>query len=148
MKIKYIVAILLTMVVSSQSFSQTEKFRDPQRVESFLTELYPEAFNLTLMRDAILYYIDRELRKEDYRMLQPNQSLQNASQEFVTAILNKDKSLYTSQLLRLLPSQLICEDKDEYTRIFSVIDFISGMTDVYALEMYRKIKGISFSVLR
>ena len=69
-------------------------------------------------------------------------------QEFVTAILNKDKSLYTSQLLRLLPSQLICEDKDEYTRIFSVIDFISGMTDVYALEMYRKIKGISFSVLR
>lgn len=69
-------------------------------------------------------------------------------QEFVTAILNKDKSLYTSQLLRLLPSQLICEEKDEYTRIFSVIDFISGMTDVYALEMYRKIKGISFSVLR
>ena len=82
MKIKYIVAILLTTVISSQSFSQTEKFRDPQRVESFLTELYPEAFNLTLMRDAILYYIDKELRKEDYRMLQPNQSLQNASQEF------------------------------------------------------------------
>ena len=82
MKIRYIVAIILTMAISSQSFSQTEKFRDPQRVESFLTELYPEAFNLTLMRDAILYYIDKELRKEDYRILQPNQSLQNASQEF------------------------------------------------------------------
>ena len=69
-------------------------------------------------------------------------------QEFVTAVLNEDKSLYTSQLLRLLPSQLICEEKNKYTKIFSVVDFISGMTDVYALEMYRKIKGISFSVLR
>ncbi len=82
MKIKYIAVLLLTIVISSQSFSQTEKFRDPQRVESFMTELYPEAFNLTLMRDAVLYYIDKELKKEDYRMLMPHQALQNASQEF------------------------------------------------------------------
>ncbi len=71
-------------------------------------------------------------------------------QEFVTASLQKqkDKSLYTSQLLRLLPSQLIVDDGDIYNRIFSVVDFISGMTDVYSLEMYRKIKGISFTVIR
>jgi len=71
-------------------------------------------------------------------------------QEFVTASLQrqKDKSLYTSQLLRLLPSQLIVNNEDIYTRIFSVVDFISGMTDVYSLEMYRKIKGISFTVIR
>lgn len=69
-------------------------------------------------------------------------------QEFVTAALRKDENLYTTQLLSLLPPQLITDDKDGYSRIFSVVDFISGMTDVYSLEMYRKIKGISFSVLR
>ncbi|MBR5434425.1 MAG: deoxyguanosinetriphosphate triphosphohydrolase [Bacteroidales bacterium] len=69
-------------------------------------------------------------------------------QEFVTATLRKDSTLYTSQLLRLLPSQLKSSENDGYARIFSVVDFISGMTDVYSLEMYRKIKGISFSVIR
>ncbi|MCQ2958945.1 MAG: deoxyguanosinetriphosphate triphosphohydrolase [Bacteroidales bacterium] len=69
-------------------------------------------------------------------------------QEFVTATLRKGETLYTSQLLRLLPSQLITDEKDIYSQIFSVVDFISGMTDVYSLEMYRKIKGISFSVIR
>lgn len=68
-------------------------------------------------------------------------------QDFVGAILNND-SLYTEQLLRLLPSQLRCKAPDTYLQIMSVVDFISGMTDVYALEMYRKIKGISFSVIR
>lgn len=82
MKIKHIVTIVVAIVISIQSFSQTENFRETQRVESFFTELYPEAFNLTLMRDAILYYIDKELRKEDYRILMPNTALQNASQEF------------------------------------------------------------------
>lgn len=69
-------------------------------------------------------------------------------QDFVDATLRKDSTLYTSQLLRLLPSQLITENQDLYSQIFSVVDFISGMTDVYSLEMYRKIKGISFSVIR
>ena len=69
-------------------------------------------------------------------------------QEFITASFRGDSTLYTSQLLRLLPTQLRIEDDDVYSRIFSVVDFISGMTDVYSLEMYRKNKGISFSVIR
>jgi len=68
-------------------------------------------------------------------------------QDFITAVLN-DNSLYTKQLLRLLPSQLICNDENTFKQIMSVVDYISGMTDVYALEIYRKIKGISFSVIR
>lgn len=91
MKIKYIVILILAMVLGTQAYSQTENFREPQRVESFLTELYPEAFNLTLMRDAILYYIDKELRKENYRMLMPNTILQNASQEFADYMAKTDE---------------------------------------------------------
>jgi dGTPase len=68
-------------------------------------------------------------------------------QDFIDATLHND-SLYTSQLLHLLPSQLTSKSDSTFEQIMSVVDFISGMTDVYALEMYRKIKGISFSVIR
>ncbi|MCQ2607490.1 MAG: hypothetical protein MJ197_02230 [Bacteroidales bacterium] len=91
MKIKYIFALLLSVVIVSQSFGQTENFKEPKRVESFLTELYPEAFNLTLMRDAILYYLDKELHKEGYRMLQPNKTLQDASQVFADYMSKTDE---------------------------------------------------------
>jgi len=30
-----------------------------------------------------------------------------------------------------------------YHKIQAAIDYVSGMSDVYALELYRKIKGIS-----
>ena len=66
--------------------------------------------------------------------------------EFVHAVMKND-SLYTSQLLQLLPVQLVCKTNDSFEQIMSVVDFISGMTDIYALELYRKIKGISFSVI-
>ncbi|MGO1866799.1 MAG: hypothetical protein ACTH0U_01000 [Sphingobacterium sp.] len=29
----------------------------------------------------------------------------------------------------------------------AVLDFVSGMTDVYAVDLYRKIKGISIASL-
>ncbi|MCL2327211.1 MAG: deoxyguanosinetriphosphate triphosphohydrolase [Bacteroidetes bacterium] len=67
--------------------------------------------------------------------------------EFIGAMIHNN-SLYTQQLLQLLPSQLSLNSSHVYDNLFSIVDFISGMTDVYALEIYRKIKGISFSVIR
>ncbi len=52
----------------------------------------------------------------------------------------KDKSI-----LRLLPEEFQT-DKEAfipYTLLRNLIDFISGMTDKYALSLYRKVKGIS-----
>lgn len=66
--------------------------------------------------------------------------------DFVHAALNNN-SLYTTQLLLLRPSQLVCKTNDPFDQVMSVVDFIAGMTDIYALELYRKIKGISFSVI-
>jgi dGTPase len=34
------------------------------------------------------------------------------------------------------------ETESAYTKILSAFDLISGMTDIYATEMYRKLKGI------
>jgi dGTPase len=62
--------------------------------------------------------------------------------EFVDAALNP-QSHYAQKMLALLPDQFICPpDSSTYTRIQSSLDFISGMTDLYALNLYRKIHGI------
>jgi dGTPase len=50
-------------------------------------------------------------------------------------------------VLKLLPSQFLAgegkADEDLYTRLLKITDFVSGMTDSYAVSLYRKIKGIS-----
>lgn len=58
------------------------------------------------------------------------------------AILNPDKA-YSQLLLRRVPEQYEVHDESLYTRTLAVLDYISGMTDVYALDLYRKITGMS-----
>jgi dGTPase len=48
-------------------------------------------------------------------------------------------------LLQLLPAQFLGHngepDPDPYIRLLQVADFVAGMTDSYAVDMYRKLKG-------
>ncbi|NTV71765.1 MAG: deoxyguanosinetriphosphate triphosphohydrolase [Azonexaceae bacterium] len=48
-------------------------------------------------------------------------------------------------LLKLLPTQFLGHggepDSDPYVRLLQVADFVAGMTDSYAVDMYRKLKG-------
>lgn len=56
-------------------------------------------------------------------------------------------SLKNKTILKLLPKQFLNEngkpDEDLYLRLMKITDFVSGMTDTYAVSLYRKIKGIS-----
>lgn len=61
--------------------------------------------------------------------------------EFVSAVLDPD-NFYSKNLLSLMPDQYQIESESDYEKIMSILDFISGMTDVFALDLYRKIKGI------
>lgn len=64
-------------------------------------------------------------------------------EEFIPAyLLNESK--YHQKLVELIPKQFLTDQEDAYTKIQSVLDFVSGMTDIYAVELFRKIKGISF----
>lgn len=50
---------------------------------------------------------------------------------------------YSRLLLGIIPQQYdVCAAKP-YDRILSVLDHVSGMTDVYALDLYRKLNGHS-----
>ena len=50
---------------------------------------------------------------------------------------------YSKLILRRIPEQYEVSAGSLYTRILAVLDFISGMTDVYALDLYRKITGLN-----
>jgi len=43
----------------------------------------------------------------------------------------------------LIPDQYMGEHTTIYEKVQAVVDFVSGMTDLYALDLYRKIKGIN-----
>lgn len=68
---------------------------------------------------------------------------------FVHAVLHPNESR-SEKLLMLLPTQFpLKKDRNHlYHDLQSVVDYVSGMTDLYALDLYRKIKGISIPEIR
>ncbi len=65
---------------------------------------------------------------------------------FINAAMNPDKA-YSKLLLGRVSSQYDLTSDQPYDRIMSVLDFISGMTDVYALDLFRKINGESIPII-
>jgi dGTPase len=66
--------------------------------------------------------------------------------QMVEAIMHPDR-YYSQQLIGRVSSQYAINSDDLETRIMAVIDYISGMTDVYALDVYQKINGISLPIV-
>ncbi|MBN1463873.1 MAG: deoxyguanosinetriphosphate triphosphohydrolase [Paludibacteraceae bacterium] len=66
--------------------------------------------------------------------------------KFSTAVLQPEKS-YSNMLLSRIPQQYQTDSANEYGKILAVLDFISGMTDIYALDLYKKINGMSLPTL-
>jgi dGTPase len=64
-------------------------------------------------------------------------------EEFVPALIHNNTHYY-KKLVNLIPKQYHTDKTDIYSRTQSVLDFVSGMTDLYAVDLYRNIKGISF----
>ena len=57
------------------------------------------------------------------------------------------EKFHSRQLIGRVSSQYHIDSPDLETRIMAMIDFISGMTDVYALDFYQKINGISLPIV-
>ena len=66
--------------------------------------------------------------------------------QMVEAVMHPDR-YYSQQLIGRVSSQYDIDAKDLETRLMAVIDYISGMTDVYALDVYQKINGISLPII-
>jgi len=65
-------------------------------------------------------------------------------QLFIPALVREKPSHKDEKILNLFPYQFTeyKEATSKYLRVMSALDFLSGMTDVYATEIYRRIKGI------
>jgi len=67
-------------------------------------------------------------------------------EQMVEAVMHPDR-YYSQQLIGRVSSQYDIDTHDLETRLMAVIDYISGMTDVYALDVYQKINGISLPII-
>lgn len=63
---------------------------------------------------------------------------------FVPALLKQKPDHKDKKVLKLFPAQFreFENTNSPYLKIMSAFDLISGMTDLYATEMYRKLKGV------
>ena len=70
-------------------------------------------------------------------------------EEFVRAVLNPGSSK-SEKLLQLISKQFIITGNEKflYHDLLSVVDYIAGMTDLYAVDLYRKITGMTFPQIR
>ena len=67
-------------------------------------------------------------------------------EKFIDAVMHPQRS-YSRLLLDRIPAQYDTRAEGIYPRILAVLDYVSGMTDVYALDLYRKIYGMSLPSL-
>ena len=69
--------------------------------------------------------------------------------EFVHAVLHPDQSK-SRKIIKLVSSQfpILHDGNNVYHDLQSVVDFIAGMTDLYAIDLYRKITGITIPEIR
>jgi dGTPase len=64
----------------------------------------------------------------------------------VQAVIHPNRA-FSQLLINRVSTQYEIKAPTLYGRILAVLDYISGMTDVYAMDMYRKINGMSIPTL-
>ena len=64
----------------------------------------------------------------------------------VEAVMHPTRA-YSQLLLNRVSRQYQIRSPRLFDRLMAVLDYISGMTDVYALDLYRKINGMSFPII-
>ncbi|HBC22036.1 MAG TPA: hypothetical protein DC009_08240 [Porphyromonadaceae bacterium] len=58
----------------------------------------------------------------------------------IEAVLHPQRN-FSRLMLAKVPRQYDVTSPDKYVRLQSVLDHISGMTDVYALDLFRRLNG-------
>ena len=67
-------------------------------------------------------------------------------EKMTEAVMNPER-YYSQQLIGRVSSQYDINADNLEDRLMAIIDYISGMTDVYALDVYQKINGISLPII-
>lgn len=68
--------------------------------------------------------------------------------KYATSKKRRDSEAYkANKILQLLPAEALLKQDtpftDRYDQLLSIVDYVTGMTDTFALTLYRKLKGIA-----
>ncbi|MDR1554082.1 MAG: dNTP triphosphohydrolase [Prevotellaceae bacterium] len=67
---------------------------------------------------------------------------------FIPPVLKSEyqRSKMEDKAVKLIPRQFLFDTESPYMKALGVIDYISGMTDNYAVDLYKRIKGIDMGM--
>jgi len=106
----------------------------------------------TLPRDAYRHCAETSVRKIYHSKpvldveLSGYKIMETLMASLVAAAVDPTK-FHSKQLINRFSGQYDIQSDHLETRLMAVIDYISGMTDIYALDIYQKINGISLPVI-
>ena len=150
-KVQYIRAIWIGLMIGKMSdvFLEHEQALLEGRLEKSLMDLLPEndqqllnAINEYSYQNVYNYKPVVEIEITGFHIIG------NLLKSFMDAVLYPER--YKSQkVLQLISQQFPIQKGDAflYQNLQSVVDYVSGMTDLYAIDLYRKMTGISVTEL-
>ena len=97
-------------------------FENPYLVQRIGKTVFPEYAGYNVMYELLNHFIPPIIREK------------------------LERKGFEKKALQLIPSQFIYEDGTVYEKVLGVLDFVSGMTDNFATDLYRKIKGIDIGM--
>lgn len=104
---------------------------DLTRTYKILSEIETISYNEIYNHDSVC-----ELEIAGYKIMNDLLSL------FIPAVLKDKPDHKDKKIIKLIPKQFQPDSSENYEKVLSVVDYLSGMTDLYAIEMYRKLFGI------
>ncbi len=143
-RIAYFRAMVIGKLTRECAILFNEKLKDYNKIERIipLFDLLPEPSKSAMEKvraiSLVQIYNDKavvEIEIAGYKILG------TLLEAFITASVDPE-SFLSKKLLSLIPSQYQNGDQTMYGKIQMVVDFVSGMTDLYALNLYRKITGM------
>ncbi len=143
-RIAYFRAMVIGKLTRECAILFNEKLKDYNKIERIipLFDLLPEPSKSAMEKvraiSLVQIYNDKavvEIEIAGYKILG------TLLEAFITASVDPE-SFLSKKLLSLIPSQYQNGDQTMYCKIQMVVDFVSGMTDLYALNLYRKITGM------
>lgn len=151
-KVQYLRAMLINLLIYRvrDTFMEKEEELLQGSVEKSLIDYLPQR-ELDLMKKIDQFSVQHiynhrsvvEIEIAGYNVIG------GMLKEFFGAVLNP-RSVKSEKLQQLISRQFVIAGKPGslYNDMQSVVDFISGMTDLYAVDIYRKITGMAFPQIR
>lgn len=143
-QVSYLRALVISKLVEecSSIFNHNyDKITDGDFVPSLVDQLeMPARDSMTVIKEVAFEQVYNHRSVIEIE-LGGNKIISSLLNTFCQAVLHPGQK-QSKKIIRLMPKQYHTSSENNYQRIMSVLDFVSGMTDLYALDLYKVLNGI------